>query len=113
MDDVAKGTMHNEIPKLHPKDPLLTWVNATKLNHHCQNLLMKVDSKTWNQNQIQKVCIVQTMLKLQCDPKWLVLVELFIQLGIGLVTLLEVGLVVQCYIYVDNNKLAQKIANHH
>jgi hypothetical protein len=73
---------------------------------------MKVDYKAWNQNQIQKGSITQNMVKLQCDPKGLVFVELFARLGTGLAIVLEVGLVVQHYIYIDN-KLAQRVANHH
>jgi hypothetical protein len=46
-------------------------------------------------------------------PGGIVLVEFFVKLCIGLAAVLEVGLSICSYTYVDKNATIKKAANHH
>jgi len=47
------------------------------------------------------------------DPKGIILVELFAKLGTSLTAILEAGLSIWSYTYVDNNIVVNKAAKHH
>ena len=56
---------------------------------------------------------LQQMVNLHHSPEGVVLVELFAGLSTGLAAILEAGLSVHMYVYVDNNDMVSKAGKHH
>ena len=56
---------------------------------------------------------LQQLVNLHQNPKAIVLVELFDVLSTGLAAVLDAGLSVHTYVYVDNSNMVSKAAKHH
>ena len=56
---------------------------------------------------------LQQLVNLHHSPEGIVLVELFAGLSTGLAAVLEAGLSVSTYVYVDNTDMVSKAAKHH
>jgi len=56
---------------------------------------------------------LQQLVDLHGDLEGIALVELFVGLGIGLAVVLEAGLSIWDYTYVDNNIIVSRVAKHH
>ena len=56
---------------------------------------------------------LQQVVNLHHSPEGIVLVELFAGLSIALAAVLEAGLSVHTYVYIDNNDVVSKAAKHH
>ena len=56
---------------------------------------------------------LQQLINMHQNPEGIVLVELLAGLSTGLAAVLEAGLLVHTYVYVDNNNMASKAAKHH
>ena len=56
---------------------------------------------------------LQQVVNMHHSPEGVVLVELFAGLSTRLVAVLEAGLSVHMYVYVDNNNMVSKAAKHH
>ena len=99
------------LPGRHPKDPLKPWGSSRELTQQCRRLVEGVDRGLLENNRGQPP--LQQMVKLHHSPEGIVLVELFAGLSTGLAVVLEVGLSVHTYVYVDNNDMVSKATKHH
>jgi hypothetical protein len=95
----------------HPKDPTLPWVSSRELARRCHELVLKVDQHLWEPQYAQPP--LQKLVDLYDGPGGIVLVEIFAGLGTGLATVLEAGLSIRSYTYVDNNTTVNRAAKHH
>ena len=95
----------------HPKDPIPPWISPKDLAEKCHELVNGVDHHLW---QPQSTLLpLQQLVDLHDDPEGIVLVELFAGLGTGLAAVLEAGLSIRSYTYVDNNIMVNRAAKHH
>ena len=95
----------------HPKDPLKPWGSSRGLTQRCRGLVEGVDRGILEDSGGQPP--LQQMVNLHHSPEGIVLVELFVGLSTGLAVVLEVGLSVHTYVYMDNNDMVSKAAKHH
>ena len=99
------------LPGRHPKDPLKLWGSLRELTQRCHGLVEGVDRGLLEDSGGQPP--LQQMVNLHHSPEGVVLVELFAGLSTGLAAVLEAGLSVHTYVYVDNNDMVSKAAKHH
>jgi len=70
-----------------------------------------VDHHLWQPQSVLPP--LQKLVDLHDDHEGIVLVELFAGLGTGLAAVLEAGLSIRIYTYVDNNNMVSRAAKHH
>ena len=99
------------LPRRHPKDPLKPWGSSRELTQRCRGLVEGVDRGLLEDSGGQPP--LQQMVNLHHSPEGVVLVELFAGLSTRLAAVLEAGLSVHRYVYVDNNCMVSKAAKHH
>ena len=99
------------LPGRHPKDPLTPWGSSKELTQRCRGLVEGVDRGFLEDNGGQPP--LQQLVNLHHSPEGIVLLELFAGLSTGLAAVLEAGLSVSTYVYVDNNDMVNKAAKHH
>ena len=91
----------------HSKDPLPPWRDSAELFGRCENIVLSLTPRT--------PVISDAPLALAYPTLWrpqdvgITLVELFGGIGTGLAAILEVGLTVKRYVYVDNTR----VTRHH
>ena len=95
----------------HPKDPLKPWGSSRELTLRCRGLVEGVDRGLLEDTRGQPP--LQQVVNLHHSPEGVVLVELFAGLNTGLAVVLEAGLSVHMYVYVDNNDMVSKATKHH
>ena len=99
------------LPGRHPKDLLKPWGSSRELTQRCRGLVEGVDRGLLKDSGGQPP--LQQMVNLHHSPEGVVLVELFAGLSTRLAAVLEAGLLVHMYVYVDNNDMVSKAAKHH
>ena len=99
------------LPRRHPKDPLKPRGSLRELIQRCRGLVEGVDRGLLEDSGGQPP--LQQMVNLHHSPEGVILVELFVGLSTGLVVVLEAGLSVHMYVYVDTNDMVNKVAKHH
>ena len=99
------------LPGRRPKDPLTPWGSSKELTQRCRGLVEGVDRGFLEDSGGQPP--LQQLVNLHHSPEGIVLVELFAGLSTGLAAVLEAGLFVSTYVYVDNNDMVSKAAKHH
>ena len=95
----------------HPKDPLPPWRDSVGLFQRCDDIVLSLSSTTLVTSDS-----LSTLARpiLWCPPdNGITLVELFGAIGIGLAAVLEAGLTVNRYVYVDNSPVSTRTARHH
>ena len=86
----------------HPKDPLPPWRDSSGLFQKCEDIILSLSSTT---------PVISDSLSVLARPilwrppdTWIILVELYGSIGTGLTPVLEAGLTVKRYVYVNNFK---------
>ena len=82
-----------------------------RLTQRCRRLVEGVDRGLLEDSGGQPP--LQQMVNLHHSLEGVILVELFAGLSTGLAAVLEAGLLVHIYVYVDNNDTMSKAAKHH
>jgi hypothetical protein len=95
----------------YPKDPLPPWHDSSGLFQRCEDIVLSLGSTT---PFIPDGPSTLARLILWRPPDTgITLVELFGGIGTGLVAILEAGLTVKRYVYVDNSQVSTRVARHH
>ena len=97
------------LPRRHPKDPFKPWGSSRELTQQCRGLVKGVDRGLLEDSGGHPP--LQQVVNLHHSPEGVVLVELFARLSIGLAAVLEAGLSVHTYVYVDNNDMVKRQPN--
>ena len=113
MGSIAKqGDMApNNVLVRHSKDPLPPWRNSANLFRRCEDIVLSLMPRT--------PIIPDTPSALAHSILWrppeagIMLVELFGSITTGLVAVLEAGLTVRRYIYVNISQVSTRVARHH
>ena len=95
----------------HPKDLLLLWRDFVGLFQRCKDIVLSL---------ISTIPIISDSLFMLARPiLWrppntgITLVEMFRGIGTWLAAVLEVGLTVTQYVYVENSQVSTRVARHH
>ena len=94
----------------HPQDQEMPWKDAVHLTSTCQDIVQRMDKNLWSPH---RDATAQKLVQLNPSHQGLVLVELFGGVATGLRAVLEAGLSVYKYVYVDNDGVARQAARHH
>ena len=95
----------------HPKDSLPPWRDSAELFRRCENIVLSITPRT--------SVIPDAPSALAHPISWrppdagITLVELLGGIGTGLAAVLEVGLTIRRYVYVDNSPVSTCVARHH
>ena len=95
----------------HSQDPHPPWHDSAELFRQCEDIILYVPSTT--------LVIPNSPSALAHPILWrppntgIILVELFGGIGTRLTTILEVGLTVRRYVYVNNSQVSTRVARHH
>ena len=95
----------------HPNDHFLPWRNSSKLFQRYEEIILFLRSTTLVIPDTPLV-LVHPILWRPLD-KGKILVTLFGGIHIGLAAMLEVGLMIQYYVYVDNFQVSTRVVRHH
>jgi hypothetical protein len=105
----------NMIPKdvfvHHPKDLIPLWYDPLELTWQCENIILSLVPTTLVLPDSPSALAQPIVWRLP-DAR-IILVEIFGGIGIGLAVLLEVGLMVRRFVYVDNSQVCTRVARHH
>ena len=92
----------------HPKDSLPPWRDSAELFCRCENIVLSLSPRSPDSPSALAPPILWRPPEAE-----ITLVELFGGIGTGLATVLEVGLTVRRYVYVDNSLVSTHVACHH
>jgi hypothetical protein len=102
---------HLQIPALHFKDPPPPWRTPKELSDHCRHI--GADLGLGETPPTSSSFSFAQPIRWQPPPEGIVLVEIFGSIGTGLAAVLEAGITVRRYIYVDNGYAANRAVRHH
>ena len=95
----------------HPKDSLPSWRDSAELFRRCENIVLSPILRTPVIPDVPSTLVHPILWR---PPNTMItLVELFGGIGTGLAAVLEVGLTVRWYVYVDNSLVSTCVARHH
>ena len=95
----------------HPKDSHPPWLDSAELFWRCEDIVLSFTPR---------IPVIPDVPSALAHPiLWrppnigIILVELFGGIGTGLAAILEAGLTVRWYIYVDNSQMSTRVVHHH
>ena len=95
----------------HPKDPLFPWCNSAKLLMRCEDIILSLGSTPPVIPDNPSTLAFPILWR--PPDKEITLVEVFRGIERGLAAVLEGGLTVRRYVYVDNSQVFTRMARHH
>ena len=95
----------------HPKDPLPPWRDSLELLRRCENIILSLTPTT--PLLPDSPSTLAHPIVWRPPDKGITLVELFGGIGTRLAALLEAGLTVRRYVYVDNSLVSTRVVRHH
>ena len=94
----------------HPKDPLPPWRDSTHFSRDVRKLLYLVSTTPVIADK--PLALAHSILWHPLD-KGITLVKLFGGISTRLAVVLDAGLTVQQYVYMDNSQMSTHVARHH
>ena len=95
----------------HPKDPFLHWHDFFELLWRCEDMILS-RAPTTPLLPDSPLALAHSIVWRPPDAR-ITLVELFGGIGTGLAAVLEVGLTVRWYVYVENSEVSTRVVCHH
>ena len=110
VEDQREMAPHNTLVR-HSQDCHHVWRDSSKLFRQCEDIVLSLASTT---PVIPDSLSALAHPILWCPPDvGITLVKLLGSIGTGLAAVLEVGLTVRRYVYVDNSQVSTHVARHH
>jgi hypothetical protein len=109
-EDQQEMVSHDTLVR-HPKDPIPPWRDSLELFRRCEDIILSLALAT--------PVLTDSPSALAHPIVWrplnvgIILVEVFGGIGTGLAAVLEAGLTVRRYVYVDNSAVSTRVARHH
>ena len=110
MDDQRDMAPNNALVR-HPKYPFPPWRDSAELFWRCKNIVLSLTSRIPVIPNVPSALAYSILW--QPPDVGITLVELFGGIGTGLAAILEAGLTVKRYVYVDNSQVSTRVARHH
>ena len=95
----------------HLKDPLSPWRDFPELLRRCEDIILSLTPTTPLLTDIPSL-LAHPIVWRPPDVR-IILVGLFGGIGAGLAAVLEAGLIIRRYVYVDNSQVSTRVARRH